>query len=466
MVCDLLAAPQYNQRTGCVIDGINGSGRYGVRLDGREGKTLTVRPRNLKLCDLRFKEEARPDDTDIQRQTREACALATQQNDLSSLRALCSRLQRDETAMKELQLMVQRLAADISISYDYKTEMYTAFPESAMRCGGLYTHPALQHALRQRCDVVGCLLCRGRSLNVNDIVYVNGISEKNSSSAVDTEKDLFLCTDGRRRPILLYCAVDPALDPPDESPLVAGMVFVKSHNHGSKVVTAAVSRETVHVVISAPTDLPVHDACAEKGIGLSLPCYTFHDDSPTAAEERPVKPAFVFTVGPSKSNPFFINQEVARSMVEETSGWFLPCAPRAFPLGSRVKCGCPQNHCNQVLATVLNMGAHQVYRGGVRFWGRGAIEIFQGCRDRSVSMNGVDTTAHNYQFVRIEHIDQVLQAEIDDGRSQKPGSLSASCRVCGNMGTYACARCGKVFYCSKEHQVQDWTSKGHRCQSR
>jgi TPR repeat protein len=473
LVFDLVAAPQYNQRTGCVIGGINESGRYGVRLDGREGKTLTVRPRNLKLCDGPKEEVRRLGETDIQRQTREACVLAMQQNDLSSLQELCSRHQRDRMAMEELQLMVQRVAPDISILYNCETSSYTVFPESAMRSVGLYTHPSLRHALRRERTP----LCRSQSLNSNDVVYVQGLSEKNSSSAVDTEKDLFMCTDGRRRPILLYSVVDPALDEKalDER-MPSGLVFVKSHNHGSKVITAAVSKETVHVVISAPT-FPVHDACAEKGIGPSLPCYNHHDITDNGSE-RPVKPAFVFTVGPGKGNRFFINQEMVRRMVDNhvhhdgrdlrgcarSPGWFLPCVPRAFPLGCRVKCGCPLDHCNQVLTTVLSMGAQQAGRGGVRFWGRGAIEIIQGCKDRSVSMNGIDTTAHNYQFVRIEHIDQVLQAEIDDGTSKKPGSLSASCCVCGIMGTYACARCGEVFYCSKKHQVQDWKSKGHRCQ--
>jgi len=52
--------------------------------------------------------------------------------------------------------------------------------------------------------------------------------------------------------------------------------------------------------------------------------------------------------------------------------------------------------------------------------------------------------------------------------SSNPSSKSPSslCALCGIAANKRCARCGVVFYCSKEHQTEDWKVHKQNCQKK
>ncbi len=64
---------------------------------------------------------------------------------------------------------------------------------------------------------------------------------------------------------------------------------------------------------------------------------------------------------------------------------------------------------------------------------------------------------------QFEQLMTSLQNKVQELNSaQQQSSQQGSCNICQKIATNQCAKCKQVFYCSKEHQIQDW--KAHKTQ--
>lgn len=40
-----------------------------------------------------------------------------------------------------------------------------------------------------------------------------------------------------------------------------------------------------------------------------------------------------------------------------------------------------------------------------------------------------------------------------------------TCAICGKNAIHKCSACGNVYYCSKQHQKEDWRNHAKACKS-
>ena len=295
----------------------------------------------------------------------------------------------------------------------------------------------------------GKILEPGRGYMPNDIVFVEELSSQSADDAMSSG-DMFQCNDGIRRPFLLYCVLFKPNGLPSSAP--DDMWLLKSLNHRSQVCTTMASESQMKLLCACPTK-PVHDACMEWGIGSSSDCFV---DKTNGS-----RPAFALTLGPGenmhhfeRARQYFVGDLAVRNTLDGTigippspSGFYLPCIPRNHMLGALPSCHCKDKHCCLVLFALLS-------EHNAAAWGMPpqAPEIF----------HGDPTTAHNLQFVCIEHIDASFEGEIQrlvyqaaKGRTAVKSPLRP-CAVCKAGGQDACSQCKKVWYCSKECQRKHW----------
>ena len=299
----------------------------------------------------------------------------------------------------------------------------------------------------------GQILEPGRSYMPNDIVFVEGVSSQFAGDAMSSG-DMFRCNDGISRPVLLYCVVCKPQGLPSSAP--DDMWMLKSLNHRSQVCTYMASESQMKLLHACPTE-PVHDACMEWGIGSSSDCFV---DKTNGS-----RPAFALTLGPGenmrhfeRARQYYVGDLAVRNTLDGTiglppspSGFYLPCIPRNYMLGALPSCRCKDMHCCLVLLALLS-------EHNAAAWGMPpqAPEIFPGAHGDPA------TTAHNLQWVCIEHIDmtfegarQMLAKQEAKGRTAV-SSVLRICVVCKAGGKNACSKCKKVWYCSKECQRKHW----------
>jgi len=53
---------------------------------------------------------------------------------------------------------------------------------------------------------------------------------------------------------------------------------------------------------------------------------------------------------------------------------------------------------------------------------------------------------------------------IESGQSSIVPNTTPNCVICNKNGTNRCARCKKIYYCSRECQIKDWSKHKLNCQ--